>query len=157
MTKKVLNLVFWLPQGIFSSVIKDFTGSKEKHAPLAETEDSKESIQELSAIFSNENFPCDADNNNDNLTVDEDDLELSIGRKVSCICATEYYIALKKDREFVICLKEFMVCFYWWPDYASQKHIMLLNMTASKGNSSGFSYLKWASIYLYILYFLSNG
>ncbi|KAK7379694.1 hypothetical protein VNO78_34383 [Psophocarpus tetragonolobus] len=64
-------------KGIFSSVIKDFTSSKEKHAPILETEDSKESIQELSAVFSNENFPCDADNN-DNLTVDEDDLELNI-------------------------------------------------------------------------------
>ncbi|CAJ1942207.1 unnamed protein product [Sphenostylis stenocarpa] len=64
-------------RGIFSSVIKDFTSSKEKHAPILETEDSKESIQELSAIFSNENFPCDADNN-DNLTVDEDELEISI-------------------------------------------------------------------------------
>ncbi|XP_047178116.1 uncharacterized protein LOC124845114 [Vigna umbellata] len=64
-------------RGIFSSVIKDFTGSKEKHAPILETEDSKESIQKLSAIFSTENFPCDADNN-DNLTVDEDNLELNI-------------------------------------------------------------------------------
>nr|KYP36996.1 hypothetical protein KK1_041853 [Cajanus cajan] len=64
-------------KGIFSSVIKDFTGSKEKHAPIMETEDSKESIQELSAIFSNENFPCNADNN-DNLTVDEDGPELNI-------------------------------------------------------------------------------
>ncbi|KAL2966239.1 hypothetical protein AAZX31_16G104900 [Glycine max] len=65
-------------KGIFSSVIKDFAGSKEKHAPILETEDTTESIQELSAIFSNENFPCDADNN-DNLTVDEDELELNIG------------------------------------------------------------------------------
>ncbi|KAH1234380.1 Syntaxin-binding protein 5 [Glycine max] len=64
-------------KGIFSSVIKDFTGSKEKHAPILETEDTKESILELSAIFSNENFPCDADNN-DNLTVDEDEIELNI-------------------------------------------------------------------------------
>ncbi|KAL2576845.1 hypothetical protein AAZV13_16G096600 [Glycine max] len=64
-------------KGIFSSVIKDFAGSKEKHAPILETEDTTESIQELSAIFSNENFPCDADNN-DNLTVDEDELELNI-------------------------------------------------------------------------------
>lgn len=72
---------FWSSQGIFSSVIKDFTGSKEKHAPILETEDSKESIQKLSAIFSTENFPCDADNN-DNLTVDEDELELNIGTEV---------------------------------------------------------------------------
>ena len=54
-----------------------------------ETEDSKESIQELSVIFSNANFPCDADNN-DNQTVDEDDLELNIGMKLPWICATEY-------------------------------------------------------------------
>ena len=46
-----------------------------------ETEDSKESIQKLSAIFSTENFPCDADNN-DNLTGDEDKLELDIGTEV---------------------------------------------------------------------------
>ncbi|XP_061351439.1 uncharacterized protein LOC133296460 [Gastrolobium bilobum] len=64
-------------KGIFSSVIKDITGSKEKHVPLMETEDSKEIIQELSVLFSNENFPCDADNN-DNLNVDEDELELNI-------------------------------------------------------------------------------
>ncbi|WVZ07096.1 hypothetical protein V8G54_020442, partial [Vigna mungo] len=62
---------------VYLAVIKDFTGSKEKHAPILETEDSKESIQKLSAIFSTENFPCDADNN-DNLTVDEDNLELNI-------------------------------------------------------------------------------
>ncbi|XP_057420453.1 uncharacterized protein LOC130714562 isoform X2 [Lotus japonicus] len=64
-------------KGIFSSVIKDFTGSKEKQVPLIETEDSKESIQELGVIFSNENFPSDADNN-DNQTVDKDELELNI-------------------------------------------------------------------------------
>ncbi|KAL1288752.1 hypothetical protein AAHE18_20G007000 [Arachis hypogaea] len=64
-------------KGIFSSVIKDLTGGKEKHAPIAETEDSKESIQELSVIFSNPNFPSETDNN-DNLTADEDDLDLNI-------------------------------------------------------------------------------
>lgn len=52
-----------------------------------ETEDSRESIQELSVIFSNENFPCDVDNN-DNLTIDEDEVELNIGRKVPYKCAT---------------------------------------------------------------------
>ncbi|KAF7829057.1 Syntaxin-binding protein 5 [Senna tora] len=64
-------------RGIFSSVIKDFTGSKEKQVTLMETEDTKESIQELSVIFSNTNFPCDADNN-DNPTNDENELELNI-------------------------------------------------------------------------------
>ncbi|KAI4327839.1 hypothetical protein L6164_020257 [Bauhinia variegata] len=64
-------------KGIFSSVIKDITGNKEKHVPIVETEDSNESIQELSAIFSNANFPCEAENT-DKLTVDEDELELNI-------------------------------------------------------------------------------
>ncbi|PNY11041.1 syntaxin-binding protein 5-like, partial [Trifolium pratense] len=60
-------------KGIFSS----FSVGKEKHAPLMETEDSRESIRELSVIFSKENFPCDADDN-DNLTIDEDEVELNI-------------------------------------------------------------------------------
>ncbi|KAK7252631.1 hypothetical protein RIF29_36717 [Crotalaria pallida] len=64
-------------RGIFSSVIKDFTGSKEKHEPLVEKEDPKENIRELATIFSNANFPGDADNN-DNLAEDEDQLELDI-------------------------------------------------------------------------------
>ncbi|KAE9614576.1 putative transcription factor WD40-like family [Lupinus albus] len=64
-------------KGIFSSIIKDFTSSKEKHVSLMEPGDSKECIEELSLIFSNENFPCDADNN-DNLIVDEKELELNI-------------------------------------------------------------------------------
>lgn len=68
-------------QGIFSSVIKDFTGSKEKPVTLMETEDTKESIQQLSVIFSNANFPSDADNN-DNLSMDED--ELNIGMTMPC-------------------------------------------------------------------------
>lgn len=63
-----------------------------------ETEDSKESIQELSVIFSDENFPCDVDNK-DNLTVDEDELELNIGIKVPYKCATEYYIAFTQETE----------------------------------------------------------
>ncbi|XP_054775821.1 uncharacterized protein LOC129284382 [Prosopis cineraria] len=64
-------------KGIFSSVIKDFTGSKEKHLTLMELEDTKESMRQLSVIFSNANFPSDADNN-ENLTMDEDELELNI-------------------------------------------------------------------------------
>lgn len=60
-------------KGLFSS----FSGNKEKHAPLIETEDSRESIQKLSVIFSEENFPSEADNN-DNLTADEDEVELNI-------------------------------------------------------------------------------
>lgn len=59
-----------------------------------EKEDPKESIRQLSTIFSNANFPCDADNN-DNPTVDEDhQLELNIGITMPYICATEYYLIL---------------------------------------------------------------
>ena len=47
-----------------------------------ETEDSKESIQELSVIFSNANFPSEDDNNNP--AMDEDELELHIGKLVMC-------------------------------------------------------------------------
>ncbi|CAL0314269.1 unnamed protein product [Lupinus luteus] len=64
-------------KGIFGSVIKDFTGSKEKHVLLVEKEDDKESFEELSTIFSYANFPNDADND-DISTVDEDELELNI-------------------------------------------------------------------------------
>ncbi|KAL5099676.1 hypothetical protein RYX36_004003, partial [Vicia faba] len=60
-------------KGIFNSVIKDFTGGKEKHMPFLEKEDPKENIQELSAIFSHANFPLDANN-----IVDESKLESSL-------------------------------------------------------------------------------
>ncbi|KAL2348696.1 hypothetical protein Fmac_002696 [Flemingia macrophylla] len=63
-------------KGIFSSVIKDFTGSKEKPLPLMEKEDPKESIRELSAIFSNANFACNEID--DKPTMDDDVLELNI-------------------------------------------------------------------------------
>jgi len=73
-------------QGIFSSVIKDFTSSKEKHAPLLEKKDPKESIRELSAIFSNANFACN--DNVDKPTMDENQLELNIGKTMPQTCAT---------------------------------------------------------------------
>ncbi|XP_024641061.1 uncharacterized protein [Medicago truncatula] len=66
-------------KSIFNSVIKDFTGGKEKHIPLMEKEDPKESIEELSAIFSRANFSMDANNTVDEkqpeLTLDDIDLE----------------------------------------------------------------------------------
>lgn len=65
-------------QGIFSSVIKDFTGSKAKPLPEVETEDATESIKELYTIFSTVNFPSDTENR-DNLVMDEDDIDLDIG------------------------------------------------------------------------------
>ncbi|XP_039061499.1 uncharacterized protein LOC120205741 [Hibiscus syriacus] len=42
-------------KGIFGSVLKDIKGSK-KHSPEMETEDTRESIEELSTIFSTANF-----------------------------------------------------------------------------------------------------
>ncbi|KAK7309410.1 hypothetical protein RJT34_06115 [Clitoria ternatea] len=64
-------------KGLFSSVVKDFTSSKEKSVPLIEKEVHKESIQELSTVFSNANFACN-DNIDNNPTMDENQLELNI-------------------------------------------------------------------------------
>lgn len=44
-----------------------------------ETEDTKESIGELSTIFSTTNFPCEVENK-DNQAVDEDEIDLNIGK-----------------------------------------------------------------------------
>nr|POE59657.1 isoform 2 of syntaxin-binding protein 5 [Quercus suber] len=64
-------------KGIFSSVIKDLTGSKAKPLPEVETEDATESIKELYTIFLTANFPSDTENR-DNLVKDEDDIDLDI-------------------------------------------------------------------------------
>ncbi|XP_044461920.1 uncharacterized protein LOC123193167 isoform X3 [Mangifera indica] len=64
-------------KGIFGSVLKDIKGSKTKQAPEVETEDTKESIEELSTIFSTANFPSDSENI-DNLVLKEDEDELNI-------------------------------------------------------------------------------
>lgn len=56
-----------------------------------EKEDPEEGIQELSAIFSNANFPS-GDNNNDNPTEDENQLELNIGTTMPQLCSTEYLL-----------------------------------------------------------------
>ncbi|XVF16029.1 hypothetical protein REPUB_Repub09cG0206400 [Reevesia pubescens] len=61
-------------KGIFGSVLKEIKGSK-KHVPEVETEDTRESIEELSNIFSTANFPCEVDNNQ---AVDEDEIGLDI-------------------------------------------------------------------------------
>ncbi|XP_021804576.1 uncharacterized protein LOC110748909 [Prunus avium] len=62
-------------KGIFSSVIKDIVGSKAKNVPEIETEDTKESFEELSTIFSTANFTLDAENT-DEQARDEDELDL---------------------------------------------------------------------------------
>lgn len=61
-------------KGIFSSVIK---GSKPKQEPVIGVEDTRESIEELSTIFSVANFPSDTEST-ENLTMDEDEDELDI-------------------------------------------------------------------------------
>ncbi|XP_021911469.1 uncharacterized protein LOC110825315 isoform X2 [Carica papaya] len=61
-------------KGIFGSVLKDMKGSKTKQVPDIETEDSKESIGELSTIFSTENFPSNIENKD----YTDEELELNI-------------------------------------------------------------------------------
>ncbi|XP_022740862.1 uncharacterized protein LOC111292647 isoform X2 [Durio zibethinus] len=63
-------------KGIFGSVLKDIKGSK-KHVPEVETEDTRESIEELSTIFSTANFPCEVENR-DNQAMDEHEINLDI-------------------------------------------------------------------------------
>lgn len=62
--------MYLLWKGIFGSVLK---GSKTKHVPEVETEDTKESMDELSTIFSTVNFSCVSEN-------EEDQDELNIGK-----------------------------------------------------------------------------
>uniref|UniRef100_A0A803NQD0 Lethal giant larvae (Lgl)-like C-terminal domain-containing protein n=1 Tax=Cannabis sativa TaxID=3483 RepID=A0A803NQD0_CANSA len=65
-------------KSIFSSVIKDITGSKSKPAPnIIETEDARQSFKELETIFSTDNVQGDAQHR-DNIAVDEDEVELDI-------------------------------------------------------------------------------
>lgn len=70
-------------QGIFSSVIKDITGSKAKHVPEVETAVTRASIEDLEIIFSTANFLSDT-GDGDNLAVDEDEIDIDIGK----ICIT---------------------------------------------------------------------
>lgn len=65
-------------QGLFSSVI-NITGSKAKHVPNVEAEVIRESIEELDVVFSNANFPSDAEDR-DNLTMDEDEIDIGISK-----------------------------------------------------------------------------
>ncbi|XP_004287725.1 PREDICTED: uncharacterized protein LOC101298930 isoform X1 [Fragaria vesca subsp. vesca] len=64
-------------KGMFSSVLKDIVGSKGKNVPEMEHEDTKESIEELSTIFSTANFQFDAEHT-DNQAMIEDDDQLDI-------------------------------------------------------------------------------
>ncbi|KAL5538587.1 hypothetical protein UlMin_045509 [Ulmus minor] len=75
-------------KGLFSSVIKDITGTKSKPVPEIETEDSRESFKELSTIFSTTNFQVQAEDTNckqkngdedeDELDIDDIDIDIDI-------------------------------------------------------------------------------
>ncbi|KAK9164722.1 hypothetical protein Syun_005624 [Stephania yunnanensis] len=65
-------------KGIFSSVIKDMRGTKEKQVPVTEAIDSRTAVgDELSTIFSINNFPLETDNTV-HINEDENEVELSI-------------------------------------------------------------------------------
>ncbi|XP_040365174.1 uncharacterized protein LOC112172759 [Rosa chinensis] len=65
-------------KGMFSSVLKDIVGSKGKNVPEMENEDTKESIEELSKIFSTANFQFDAENTDNQAMGVDDQLDIGI-------------------------------------------------------------------------------
>ncbi|KAL8472511.1 hypothetical protein ACS0TY_029019 [Phlomoides rotata] len=65
-------------RGIFSSVIKDYKGTKSKNGIEVETEDSRLSIEELSTIFSIVNFPTDHIEIEEKNVSNDEDVELDI-------------------------------------------------------------------------------
>ncbi|GMN28702.1 hypothetical protein TIFTF001_002146 [Ficus carica] len=66
-------------KGIFSSVIKDITGSKSKPVPdHMETEDARKSFKELETIFSIANFPVNTEDTENKARDEEGEVELDI-------------------------------------------------------------------------------
>ncbi|KAL0449691.1 UNVERIFIED_CONTAM: hypothetical protein Slati_1525500 [Sesamum latifolium] len=66
-------------KGIFSSVIKDSKSTKPKNGQEVETEDSAQSMEELSMIFSAVNFPTDTETE-EKIIMNEEDADLDIGK-----------------------------------------------------------------------------
>ncbi|KAI3451362.1 hypothetical protein Pfo_008027 [Paulownia fortunei] len=64
-------------KGIFGSMIKDNKGTKPKNVLELETEDSRQSIEELSTIFSAVNFPTDTETE-EKIIMNEEDVDLDI-------------------------------------------------------------------------------
>ncbi|CAM8948054.1 unnamed protein product [Rhodiola kirilowii] len=64
-------------KGIFSSVLKDFTGSKATHVPKSEVEDLAETLAKLEKIFGTSSFQSDSENP-EAADVDEDEPEINI-------------------------------------------------------------------------------
>lgn len=65
-------------QGIFGSVIKDNKGTKSKNGVEVETEDCRQSIEELSMIFSTVNLPTD-NKTEAKIVMNKGDVDLDIG------------------------------------------------------------------------------
>lgn len=69
-------------KGIFASVIKDNKSTKSKNGHEVETEDCRQSIEELATIFSTANFPTDTETeeknimNEENEDLDIDDIDI---------------------------------------------------------------------------------
>ncbi|KAK6125888.1 hypothetical protein DH2020_040368 [Rehmannia glutinosa] len=64
-------------KGIFGSVIKDNKGTKPKNGLELENEDSRQSIEELSTLFSAVNFPTNTESE-EKVIIDEEDVDLDI-------------------------------------------------------------------------------
>lgn len=65
-------------KGIFSSVMKDSKSAKARNGHEVETEDCRQSIEELSTIFSTSNFSMDVESEEKKAMNDEDE-DLDIG------------------------------------------------------------------------------
>lgn len=71
-------------QGIFASVLKDNKSTKSKNGNEMETEDCRQSIGELSIIFSTANFPSDTETEEKNIMNEEnEDLDIGISFSAS--------------------------------------------------------------------------
>ncbi|XP_010266195.1 PREDICTED: uncharacterized protein LOC104603774 isoform X3 [Nelumbo nucifera] len=64
-------------KGIFSSIIKDIKGNKASHNLYVEAEDSRATIEELSAIFSTDNFLLTSEKMEE-ISTNDNEIELSI-------------------------------------------------------------------------------
>lgn len=65
-------------KGIFSSVMKDSKSAKARNGHEVETEDCRQSIEELSTIFSTSNFSMDVESE-ERKVMNEEDEDLDIG------------------------------------------------------------------------------
>lgn len=74
-------------------MIKDIKGSKPKQVSEVETEDTRESIEELSMILSTANFACNAENSN-SIAIEADENDLDIGMYVLYVYHMQIYFPM---------------------------------------------------------------